>query len=123
MGRKLYVGNLSYDVDSSGLEQMFQPFGTVQSAQVITDRETGRSKGFGFVEMGTDQEAQAAIAALSGKQVGGRSLTVNEAKPREDRGGGSRGGYGGGGGGRGGYGGGGYGGGGGRGGYGGGKRY
>jgi RNA recognition motif-containing protein len=112
MGRKLYVGNLSYDVDSSGLEQMFQPFGTVQSAQVIMDRETGRSKGFGFVEMGTDQEAQAAIAAMSGKQVGGRSLTVNEAKPREDRGGGGRGGYGGGGG-RGGYGGG----------HGGGKRY
>ena len=110
MGRKLYVGNLSYDVDSSGLEQMFQPFGTVQSAQVITDRDTGRSKGFGFVEMGTDQEAQAAIAALSGSMVGGRSLTVNEAKPREDRGGGGgRGGYGGGG--RGGYGGGGYGGG------------
>src|SRR5262245_16558524 len=107
MGRKLYVGNLSYDVDSSGLEQMFQPYGTVQSAQVITDRETGRSKGFGFVEMGNDQEAQAAIAALGGSQVGGRSLTVNEAKPREDRGGsGGRGGYGGG-----------------RGGYGGGKRY
>lgn len=115
MGRKLYVGNLSYDVDSSGLEQMFQAYGTVQSAQIISDRDTGRSKGFGFVEMGTDQEAQAAIAGLSGKQVGGRSLTVNEAKPREDRGGGGgRGGYGGGGGGgggRGGYGGGGHGGG------------
>ncbi len=107
MGKKLYVGNLSYDVDSSGLQQMFEPFGSVQSAQVITDRDTGRSKGFGFVEMSSDQEAQAAIAALSGSQVGGRSLTVNEAKPREDRGGG---------GGRGGYGGG-------RGGYGGGKRY
>jgi RNA recognition motif-containing protein len=109
MGRKLYVGNLSYDVTDSALEQMFAPHGTVQSAQVIMDRDTGRSKGFGFVEMGSDQEAQAAIAALSGQQVGGRSLTVNEAKPREDRGGGGgRGGYGGGGGGgRGGYGGGG----------------
>jgi RNA recognition motif-containing protein len=104
MGKKLYVGNLSYDVDSSGLQQMFEPFGSVQSAQVITDRDTGRSKGFGFVEMGNDQEAQAAISALGGRQVGGRSLTVNEAKPREDRGGGggrgsyggSRGGYGGG---------------------------
>ena len=95
MGKKLYVGNLSYDVDSGALEQMFAPFGTVQSAQVITDRDTGRSKGFGFVEMGSDAEAQAAIAAMSGKQMGGRSLTVNEAKPRE--GGGGRGGYGGGG--------------------------
>jgi RNA recognition motif-containing protein len=109
MGKKLYVGNLSYDVDSSALEQMFAGFGTVQSAQVIMDRDSGRSKGFGFVEMGSDAEAQAAIAAMSGKQMGGRSLTVNEAKPREDRGGGGgRGGYGGGGGGgRGGYGGGG----------------
>src|SRR5947209_1174003 len=110
MGRKLYVGNLTYGVTDSTLEQMFQPFGTVQSAQVIMDRDTGRSKGFGFVEMGSDQEAQAAIAALSGKEVDGRQLTVNEAKPREDRGGGGgRGGYGGGGGGggRGGYGGGG----------------
>ena len=112
MGRKLYVGNLAYAVTSSDLEQMFQEFGTVQSAQVIMDRDTGRSKGFGFVEMGSDQEAQAAIAALSGKEVGGRNLTVNEARPREDRGGGGgRGGYGGGrggsGGGRGGYGGGG----------------
>jgi RNA recognition motif-containing protein len=106
MGRKLFVGNLSFDVDSAGLEQMFAPFGAVQSAQVILDRDTGRSKGFGFVEMGTDQEAQAAIAGLGGKQVGGRTLAVNEAKPREDRGGGGRGGYGGGGG-RGGYGGGG----------------
>ena len=85
MGRKLYVGNLAYGVSSSDLEQMFAAFGTVQSAQVIADRETGRSKGFGFVEMGTDQEAQAAIVALGGKQVGGRSLTVNEARPREDR--------------------------------------
>ena len=106
MGKKLYVGNLSYDVDSSELQRMFEPYGAVQSAQVITDRATGRSKGFGFVEMGTDQEAQAAIEALAGKQVGGRSLVVNEAKPRVDRGGGGgRGGYGRGGGGRGGYGG------------------
>jgi RNA recognition motif-containing protein len=98
MGRKLYVGNLAYGVSSSDLEQMFAAFGTVQSAQVIVDRDTGRSKGFGFVEMGTDQEAQAAIAALNGKEVDGRQLTVNEAKPREDRGGGGgRGGSGGGG--------------------------
>ncbi len=113
MGRKLYVGNLAYGVSSSDLEQMFAEFGTVQSAQVIVDRDTGRSKGFGFVEMGTDQEAQAAIAAMSGKEVDGRQLTVNEARPREDRGGGGgRGGPGGGGrgfggGGRGGHGGGG----------------
>src|SRR5262245_13260726 len=106
MGKKLYVGNLSYDVTDSALEQMCAAHGTVQSAQVIMDRDTGRSKGFGFVEMGSDQEAQAAIAALNGQMVGGRALTVNEAKPREDRGGGGRGGYGGGGGGRGGYGGG-----------------
>src|SRR5262245_24002156 len=112
MGRKLYVGNLTYGVTDSALEQMFAPHGTVESAQVIMDRDTGRSKGFGFVEMKTDQEAQAAIAAMNGKEVDGRSLTVNEAKPREDRGGGR----GGSGGGRGGYGGGrgGYGGGGGR---------
>ena len=103
MGRKLYVGNLSFDTGDSELQQMFEPYGTVRSAQVIMDRDTGRSKGFGFVEMGSDQEAQAAIAALSGKQVGGRSLTVNEARPKEDRGGGR----GGSGGGRGGYGGGG----------------
>src|SRR5438045_1720034 len=111
MGRKLYVGNLTFETTASELESLFGQFGTVQSAQVISDRDTGRSKGFGFVEMGTDQEAQAAIAGLSGKQMGGRSLTVNEAKPKEDRGGGGggRGGYGGGGGGggRGGYGGGG----------------
>jgi RNA recognition motif-containing protein len=88
MGKKLYVGNLSYDTGNSELEKMFEPYGTVQSAQVIMDRETGRSKGFAFVEMGSDAEAQAAIAGLSGKQVDGRSLTVNEAKPREDRGGG-----------------------------------
>jgi RNA recognition motif-containing protein len=114
MGRKLYVGNLTYETTNGDLEQLFGAHGTVQSAQVIMDRDTGRSKGFGFVEMGSDAEAQAAIAALSGKEINGRALTVNEAKPREDRGGGggSRGGYGGGGGGgRGGYGGGGGGGG------------
>jgi RNA recognition motif-containing protein len=100
MGRKLYVGNLTYETTASDLEELFGPFGTVQSAQVIADRDTGRSKGFGFVEMGSDQEAQAAIAGLSGMEVNGRALTVNEAKPREDRGGGrgGRGGYGGGGG-------------------------
>ena len=108
MGRKLYVGNLAYGVTDSDLQTMFEAHGTVQSAQVIMDRETGRSKGFGFVEMGTDAEAQAAITGLSGKQVDGRTLTVNEARPREDRGGagGGGGGYGGGGGGRGGAGGG-----------------
>jgi RNA recognition motif-containing protein len=110
MGKKLYVGNLTYGVTDSTLLQMFEPHGTVQSAQVIMDRDTGRSKGFGFVEMGSDQEAQAAIAALNGKEVDGRSLTVNEAKPRTE-GGGGRGGYGSGrggsGGSRGGYGGGG----------------
>ena len=87
MGKKLYVGNLSYEVTGSDLEKMFQPHGTVESAQVIADRDTGRSKGFGFVEMGTSQEAQAAIQALSGKESNGRALTVNEAKPREERGG------------------------------------
>jgi RNA recognition motif-containing protein len=96
MGKKLYVGNMGYDVSSSELEQLFTPHGTVQSAEVINDRTTGRSKGFGFVEMGSDQEAQAAIAALNGKDHGGRALTVNEAKPRESRTGGS-GGHGGGG--------------------------
>jgi RNA recognition motif-containing protein len=100
MGKKLYVGNLSYDVTDSSLSQMFEAHGMVQSAQVIMDRDTGRSKGFGFVEMGSDQEAQNAIKAMNGKELGGRSLTVNEAKPREERGGGGggRGGYGGGGG-------------------------
>ena len=99
MAKKLYVGNLTYDTSDSDLQRMFEEFGTVSSAQVIADRETGRSKGFGFVEMGSDQEAQAAINALNGKDVGGRALTVNEARPREDRGGGGggRGGYGGGG--------------------------
>lgn len=121
MGRKLYVGNLPYSVRDSDLQDMFSAHGTVDSAQVIMDRDTGRSKGFGFVEMSTDQEAQEAISALNGREVDGRSLTVNEARPREEGGGGGgrgRGGYGGGGGGgRGGYGGGG----GGRGGYGGGR--
>lgn len=88
MGKKLYVGNLSYDVSSSDLEQLFAQHGSVQSAQIINDRETGRSKGFGFVEMANDNEAQAAIAALNGQQHGGRALTVNEARPREERGGG-----------------------------------
>ncbi|MFO0810318.1 MAG: RNA-binding protein [Gemmataceae bacterium] len=107
MGAKLYVGNLSYDTVDGALADMFAPYGTVKSAQIIMDRDTGRSKGFGFVEMSSDAEAQAAIAGLNGNTAGGRSLTVNEAKPREDRGGG-RGGYGGGrsGGGGGGYGGG-----------------
>ena len=85
MGSKLYVGNLSYNTTSSDLEQMCSPHGTVQSAEVIADRDTGRSKGFGFVQMGSDQEAQAAIGALNGKEHDGRSLTVNEAKPRENR--------------------------------------
>jgi RNA recognition motif-containing protein len=114
MGSKLYVGNLSYNTTGSDLEQLCAAHGTVQSAEVIADRETGRSKGFGFVQMGSDEEAQAVIAALNGQEVDGRALTVNEAKPREDRprgggggGGGGRGGYGGGGGGGGGYGGGG----------------
>src|SRR4051794_5801625 len=110
MGRKLYVGNLSYNTSDSDLQTMFGEFGTVRSAQVITDRDTGRSKGFGFVEMGSDQEAQAAAAALNGKDMNGRALTVNEARPKEGGGGGGgRGGYGGGGGGggRGGFGGGG----------------
>ncbi|MBD3343757.1 MAG: RNA-binding protein [Chitinivibrionales bacterium] len=96
MGNKLYVGNLSYSVGDAELQELFSPYGTVSSAQVINDRETGRSKGFGFVEMGSDEEANAAIAALNGKENGGRPLTVNEAKPKTDRGG--RGGYGGGGG-------------------------
>jgi RNA recognition motif-containing protein len=111
VGKKLYCGNLSYGVSSSDLEQLFSEFGTVQSAEVIMDRETGRSKGFGFVEMGSDAEAQAAIDGLNLKEHQGRALAVNEARPRQDRGGGGggggRGGYGGGrGGGGGGYGGG-----------------
>jgi len=121
MSKKLYVGNLAYGITNSELEDMFAAHGSVQSAQVIMDRDTGRSKGFGFVEMESDQEARAAIAALNGKELEGRTLTVNEARPKEE-GGRGRGGYsgGGGGGGRGGYGGGG---GGGRGGQGGGRRY
>ena len=101
MGKKLYVGNLDYGVTDSDLERMFAAHGTVQSAQVIMDRDTGRSKGFGFVEMNYDQEAQAAITALNGQDSGGRPLTVNEAKPKTEgsRGcSGSRSGYGGGGG-------------------------
>jgi RNA recognition motif-containing protein len=108
LAKKLYVGNLAYGVASSDLEAMFAAFGTVRSAEVVMDRDSGRSKGFGFVEMGTDQEAQAAIEGLNGQERDGRSLTVNEARPREERsGGGGKGGRGGGyGGGRGGYGGG-----------------
>jgi cold-inducible RNA-binding protein len=99
--RKLYVGNLGFEVSNTDLDNLFASFGTVQSAQVITDRETGRSKGFGFVEMGSDQEAQAAIQGLNNQEHDGRSLTVNEARPREERagGGGGRGGRGGNGGG------------------------
>jgi RNA recognition motif-containing protein len=97
VGKKLYVGNLTYSVTHSNLEEWFSRYGTVQSAQVITERETGRSKGFGFVEMDTDAQAQAAIQGLNDQEHDGRRLTVNEAKPRESRGGG--GGYGGGGGG------------------------
>src|SRR5512145_2733745 len=103
MAKKMYVGNLGYAVTDSELTKLFEPHGTVQSAQVIMDRDTGRSKGFGFVEMKTSQEGQAAIAALNGQQVGGRALTVNEARPKTEGGrgggGGGRGGYGGGGGG------------------------
>jgi cold-inducible RNA-binding protein len=87
VGKKLYVGNLAYGVTDSDLETMFAAHGTVQSAQVIMDRDTGRSKGFGFVEMGSDQEAQVAIAGLNGQDKDGRALTVNEARPREERGG------------------------------------
>jgi RNA recognition motif-containing protein len=97
MGKKLYVGNLAYRVSDGDLQQMFEAFGTVQSAQVIMDRDTGRSKGFGFVEMGSDQEAQAAITGLNGKEFEGRALTVNEARPKTEGGGGGRGGHGGGG--------------------------
>jgi cold-inducible RNA-binding protein len=95
VGKKLYVGNLGYNVSKSDLEQMFAPFGTVGSAQVIMDRDSGTSKGFGFVEMGTDQEAQAAIAELNGKSVDGRAMIVNEARPQEPRSGGGGGGFGG----------------------------
>jgi RNA recognition motif-containing protein len=120
VGNKLYVGNLAYSVRDDTLQQRFAEFGTVKSAQVMMDRDSGRSKGFGFVEMGSDAEAQAAIRGLHGQSIDGRDLVVNEARPKEDRpggfggGGARRGGYGGGGGG--------YGGGGGGGGYGGGRR-
>ncbi len=97
MGKKLYIGNLSYDVTSADLESLLAAHGTVQSAEVISDRSTGRSKGFGFVEMDSESEAQAAIAALNGQEHGGRALTVNEAKPRAPRTGGGYGGGGGGG--------------------------
>ena len=101
MGRKLYVGNLSYETDDQELNELFSQHGTVESAEVLTDRDTGRSKGFGFVMMGTDEEAQAAITALNDTEVGGRRIVVNEAKPRTGGGGRSGGGgRGGGGGGR-----------------------
>jgi RNA recognition motif-containing protein len=122
---KLYVGNLSYNTNEDGLKELFSAYGTPDSVRILTDRDTGRSKGFGFVEYSNDEDAKAAMAALNGKDFQGRALVVNEARPKA-AGGGGRGGYGGGGGGgRGGYGGGGgrggYGGGGGRGGYGGGR--
>ncbi len=108
MGKNIYVGNLPYDTTGDDLVELFQAYGTVTSGQVIIDKFSQRSRGFGFVEMSQDDEAQAAIDALNGTPYGGRPLTVNEARPREERGGGGgRGGYGGGGGGRGGYGGGG----------------
>ncbi|HST52150.1 MAG TPA: RNA-binding protein [Pyrinomonadaceae bacterium] len=104
MSMKLYVGNLSFQTSSNELQELFAQAGTVESANVVEDRDTGRSRGFGFVEMSSKEEGQAAIAQLNGKEVNGRALTVNEARPREDRGGnrgggGGRGGYGGGGGG------------------------
>ena len=111
MGNKLYVGNLAYSVRDESLQAAFSQFGSVSSAKVMMDRETGRSKGFGFVEMGSDAEAQSAIEGMNGQSLSGRAIVVNEARPREDRPGGFRGPYGGGGGGTGG---GGYGGGGGR---------
>jgi RNA recognition motif-containing protein len=108
VGRRLYVGNLSYNVSNAELEQLFAQYGTVKNAQVIQDRDTGRSKGFAFIEMGTDEEAQAAINGLHGQKQFGRPLTVNEARPKEEGGGGGGGGYRGGGGGYRGGGGGGY---------------
>ena len=88
MGKRLYVGNLSYGTTDETLRQLFEGHGQVTSAQIIMDRDTGRSKGFGFVEMATDQEAQAAITALNGQQIDGRALTVNEARPKTETGGG-----------------------------------
>ncbi|HXD30013.1 MAG TPA: RNA-binding protein [Pyrinomonadaceae bacterium] len=123
MSMKLYVGNLSFQTSSEELQQLFSQAGTVESASVVEDRDTGRSRGFGFVEMATKEEGESAIAQFNGKEVNGRALNVNEARPRENRGGGGGGGRGGYGGNRGGFGGnrsGGGGGGGGRGGYGGG---
>ena len=108
MGTRLYVGNLNFRVTGEDLREYFSQAGEVESASVVEDRETGRSRGFGFVEMATNEEGQAAIQQFNGKEFNGRNLTVNEARPREDRGGrgggggGGRGGYGGGGGGRGG---------------------
>jgi cold-inducible RNA-binding protein len=99
MSAKLYVGNLSFDTTTQDLETMFGEFGTVESTNIIEDRDTGRSRGFGFVEMSSKEEGQNAISSLNGKEVGGRQLTVNEAKPREDRGSGGGGGNRGGGGG------------------------
>jgi RNA recognition motif-containing protein len=90
VGKKLYVGNLSYDVTDTDLQKLFEPHGAVQSAQVIMDRDSGRSKGFGFVEMESDEQAQAAITALNGQDSNGRALTVNEARPREERSGGGQ---------------------------------
>src|SRR4029450_7158970 len=99
MGNKLYVGNLSYNVRDDDLQQAFAQYGTVSSAKVMMDRDTGRSKGFGFVEMGSDPEAQSAIQGMNGQSLAGRAIVVNEARPREERPGGFRGPYGGGGGG------------------------
>ena len=98
MSTKLYVGNISFNTTNQDLNDMFGEVGTVESANVVEDRETGRSRGFGFVEMASKADAENAIAQLNGKEVDGRALKVNEAKPREERGGGGRGGYGGGGG-------------------------
>lgn len=105
MGNKIYVGNLPFSATRDNLNELFTPFGTVDSVKIVTDRDTGRSKGFGFVEMSTDDEAQAAIDKLNGSDMGGRSIVVNEARPMEprnnnfggNRGGGNRGGFGGGG--------------------------